>query len=455
MGAVRRPDGLMQNTPVKTGRHSHELWAGLALTLAAFVSLLALDRPLARGDGLAYYMWLEPIACRLSFDLTGPAAQFAAVNEYQIFRSPTGALATAFSFGPAIMLAPWYRLALLLPDAVRVDAAHYLRYQGDAFIRSFFVLLGSNFYTITAVLLSYKSALLVVRSPWVAALAAFALLWATPLIYYGTVEPYMAHATGTFLIALALWLYTRPRVRWLILGVTLSVAVLVRWQLALLAIPLGVELLWRRRWGDLLRFGLGTASLAWLVPLSWYQMFGQFLVVPAAVQNSRPFLGPPVHVLDVLLADEGGLFIWSPLTLAATVGLVALWRKQRGLAAVALVAFALQVFINAGVSDFLAGWTYGMRRLTELYPFFVVGLAYLLSLRRQIVWPLWGIAALLLVFSIVLLVAHLVYINYVAGYGASAPEELARWFATLDNPRLTWQVIKEHYGPWAWTRPGP
>ncbi len=445
----------MGDVPAKSRRRSHELWAGLAVALGVFVSLVLLDRPLARGDGLAYYMWLEPIACWFTFDLAGPAAQFAAVNEYQIFRSPTGALATAFSFGPAILLAPWYRLSLLLPEAVAVDAAHFMRYQADAFIRSFFVLLGSNSYTIMAALLSYKAALSVVQRPWPAAAAAFALVWATPLIYYGTVEPYMAHATGTFLIALALWLYTRQRVNWLALGVTLSVAVLVRWQLALLAFPLGVGLLWRRRWGELVRFGLGTASLAWLVPLSWYQMFGQFLVVPAAVQNSRPFLGPPVHVLDVLIADEGGLFVWSPLTLLAVVGLVALWQRHRGLAAVALVAFALQVFINAGVSDFLAGWTYGMRRLTELYPFFVVGLAYVLAQRGRLAWPLWGLAALLLAFSVVLLVAHLVYINYVAGHGASAQEELGRWFATLDNPRLTWQVIKEHYGPWAWTRPGP
>jgi hypothetical protein len=431
------------------------LLAGGLLALASFLSLLLLDRPLVRGDGLAYYMWLEPVAVHFSFDLTWAAEKFGAVNEYQIFKSPTGAYASAFSFGPAVLLAPWYRLALLLPDVQGIDHAHYVKYQADSFSHSLLVLLGANLYTVAAVLLSFKSALTVTRAPWAAAAAAFALLWGTPLIYYSTVEGYMAHAIGAFLLALALWLYLRPRVPWLWLGVTLSVAVLVRWQLALLVIPIGMHLLWQRRWGDLLRLGAGTLSLAWLVPLSWYGMFGQLFVVPAAIQNSRPFLGPPVHALDVLIALQGGLFPWAPLTLLATVGLALLWRRDRRLAGVALSAFALQVLINGGVSDWAAGWSYGMRRLTELYPFFVVGLAIVLAQTGRVRFALWSLAGALLAFSVMVLVAHLVYINYFAGHGGSLPEELGKWYGTLDNPRLTWQVIKEHYGPWAWVRPGP
>lgn len=431
------------------------LAAGLALTLLVFASLVLLDRPLVRGDGLAYYMWLEPVAVNFSFDLSPAAEKFAAVNEYQIFRSPTGAPASAFPFGPAVLLAPWYRLALLLPDAQAVDHAHYARYQGDLFIRSLLVLLGTNFYALLAALLSFKAALAVTRAPWASAVAAFALFWGTPLIYYSTVEGYMAHAVGAFLIALALWLYTRARVPWLLVGLTLSLAVLVRWQMALLALPIGVHLLWRHQHGPLLRVGVGLLSLAWLVPASWQAMFGQPFVVPAAIQNSRPFLGLPVHALDVLFAWQGGLFPWAPLTLLATAGLFLLWRRDRRLAGVALSAFALQVLINGAVSDWFGGWTYGMRRLSELYPFFVVGLAIVLARGGRARLPVWGLASALLAFSLVLLLAHLTYINYVAGHGSTLPEELSRWFGTLDNPRLTLQVMKEHYGPWAWVRPGP
>lgn len=455
MVTVSGPNGAREAAVVDRPAVGGTLPAAVALTLGTFLSLILLDRPLVRGDGLAYYMWLEPLASHFTFDLSWAAAKFGAVNEYQIFKSPTGAFASAFSFGPALLLAPWYRLGQMLPEVPGVDHAHYLKYQADSFANSLMVLLGANLYTIAAVLLSFKSALTITRAPWVAAAAAFALLWGTPLIYYATVEGYMAHAIGAFLIALALWLYLRPCPPWLLLGIALSVAVLVRWQLALLLVPIGLHLAWQRRWADLARLATGTASLAWLVPLSWYGMFGQPFVVPAAIQNSRPFLGPPVHALDVLVALQGGLFPWAPLTLLATIGLALLWRRERRVAGVALGAFALQVLINGGVSDWAAGWSYGMRRLTELYPFFVVGLAALLARPGRARPAVWVMAGVLFGFSLVVLVSHLVYINYVAGHGASLPEELSRWIATLDNPRITWQVIKEHYGPWAWVRPGP
>ncbi len=97
-----------------------------------------------------------------------------------------------------------------------------------------------------------------------------------------------------------------------------------------------------------------------------------------------------------------------------------------------------------------------MRRLSELYPLFVVGLAVLLTGEPSPFTYLMRLLALLLTaFSMVLLLAHLVYINYFAGHGGSVTEVLSKWASTLDNPRLTWQVIKEHYGPWAWPKPGP
>jgi hypothetical protein len=64
------------------------LVAGLCLALAVFISLVLLGRPLVRGDGLAYYMWLSPVAGHMSLNLDFAMERFAAVNEYQIFRCP-------------------------------------------------------------------------------------------------------------------------------------------------------------------------------------------------------------------------------------------------------------------------------------------------------------------------------------------------------------------------------
>jgi hypothetical protein len=50
------------------------------------LSLVALDRPLIRGDGLAYYMWLDSIAGDGDMDLSNQADRFAHVNPSRDWR---------------------------------------------------------------------------------------------------------------------------------------------------------------------------------------------------------------------------------------------------------------------------------------------------------------------------------------------------------------------------------
>jgi hypothetical protein len=105
-----------------------------------------------------------------------------------------------------------------------------------------------------------------------------------------------------------------------------------------------------------------------------------------------------------------------------------------------------------------------MRRMTELYPIFVIGLAVFLDrlppLARR--WPelyrgaTRGLAALALGFSLLLLLSHLNFINTVPDkpQGDSASTEV-HYQLTQSNFRTTWLVIKDHYGIWAWQKPGP
>ena len=58
----------------------------LAVLLIALLAMLALDRPLARGDGLAYFMWLDSIAGDGDMDLSNQTQTFAHVNGYKVYR---------------------------------------------------------------------------------------------------------------------------------------------------------------------------------------------------------------------------------------------------------------------------------------------------------------------------------------------------------------------------------
>lgn len=443
------------------------------------LSLILLDRPLIRGDGLAYYMWLDSIAGDGDMDLSNQADRFAHVNAYQIFYyAPTGRFASVFPYGGALLWTPFQRMAASLDGLgwLRINDGYFWTQQGVLFPYSFMTMLGTNLMALVAVALAYKSARCFV-SPGVSALASLMVFWGTPALYYSTVEPVSVHIPGTLLTGLLVLGWLHYEKGWhavvvgkkalpasLFLGLVAGLATLVRWQLALYVVPTALMMAWRRQWRDLLALSLGFLAFAWHLLYTWNWMFGSPLVIPAEARGHADFLGPPVHLLKVLFSDGRGLFVWSPLTLLATAGLVGLARTQRGRGAVLIGMFGLQALMNGGVADWWGGWSFGMRRMTELYPVFVVGLGMFLgripvvARRRSSLYRVgaWGAAALALGFSLLLLLSHLNFINTVQDrpQGDHASTEL-RYQLTQSDFRTTWLVIKDHYGIWAWQKPGP
>jgi len=188
--------------------------------------------------------------------------------------------------------------------------------------------------------------------------------------------------------------------------------------------------------------------------------------VPAAIQGQQSFLAGPVYVKEVLLSAQRGLLLWSPLIVLALAGLAMLYRTHRALSVTVALMFLLQVVMNASLHDWGGGWAFGMRRMTELYPIWVIGLATLLHRAWSAApsstysrWIRWGTVCLVLVgvvFSLLLLLSHLNYVNTNLAHPEGGPlwDEISYQFTQSDF-RITAQVIKEHYGLWAWQRPGP
>ena len=512
---------LPQVTNLREGRHFYEksgrlmasdrraTYIPLLVTLGLVaLSLVALDRPLVRGDGLAYYMWLDSIAGDGDMDLSNQAERFAHVNAYQIFYyEPTERFASVFAYGGALLWTPFQKTAASMDGLgwLHVNDEHFWTFQGVLFPYSFMTMLGTNLMALAAIVLAYKSARLF-APPGVSALASLMTFWGTPALYYSTIEPLNTHVPGMLLTALLVygWLKLSQKapdeaapggalsnwgarrahaldatlLRFFFLGLVAGLATLVRWQLALHIAPIGLIMVYRifktpyGRWRDLLAFSMGFLAFVWHLMYTWNWMFGSPLVVPAQARGHAGFLGPPVHLLKVLFSDERGLFVWSPLTLLATLGLIGLARRRsteaherhRGQSAVLMGMFALQALMNAGVVDWWGGWSFGMRRMTELYPIFVIGLAVFLDHLPPLAssWPALyraatrGLAALALGFSLLLLLSHLNFINTVPDkpQGDSASTEV-HYQLTQSNFRTTWLVIKDHYGIWAWQKPGP
>jgi hypothetical protein len=288
-----------------------------------------------RGDGLGYYAWLRSLLIDgdWSFDnefdehnpfkdgLTGPSA-----------RTDLGLRVNPWSVGPALAWAP------------AVTATHFLlrlpgpwrKWPADGYTLPYQLAVGLTTLGLSVLgLLFLYGICRRYAGPRRAAWAAALLTLGTAIVYYNAVEVSMAHGIGTVALAGLVWFWlrtygsTRWR-RWLLLGVLIGLAGLVRWQLATFALlPTGECILsCRRAWLDRAGrvavrqiaglFLAGAASLVVFLPqlVAWRSVFGHWLVTPQAVCHNwtRPALW------SVLLSQDRSLFYWTPITLLACLG---------------------------------------------------------------------------------------------------------------------------------------
>jgi len=387
----------------------------LAILFLVGISALltaALDVPRVRSDGFAYYVWIEALVRDHTVNLTAAARHYAPYLTYQVIIDPrTGRVASAFAFGSAILWSPFYAVALLL-DPVRGLGFHardaaFLAAQGDTFLNSLAISLGTWVYVTVALVLSFLLArrLVGVKTAVFVVLATFV---GTPLYYYTAIEPTMAHGVATFVVTLVIWLVARSPILplnhrdavpsanqqrrafgpaqafsafrgvryWLIVGLAIGLAGTVRWQLILLAVPIGLTLLTMRRFRELGACASGSALLFVAVPCVWWYQFGS--PSPTAVGTIHTWL--PSACANVLVTPVSGMFVWSPVTLLGVFGIVGLTIVCPRRSGILLLVFLIfEVVISAMAGDGTAGASFGMRRLTEVYPIFVIGIAWLIQ----------------------------------------------------------------------------
>lgn len=444
--------------------------------IALLFSLLALDRPLIRGDAVAYFMWTASIGRDLDMDLRNQAEHFGELNTYMAIPNPqTGRYGNAFAWGQGIVLQPAFQAARLLDKLpqMRVNDDWFYAMQRYPYAYSLLAMLQVNVMTMLSLALVYALARRLDVAAWPAAWAGLMTVWGTPLLYYSAIQPLYAHATATFVhtAALVFFLYnlTAGRdlswQRWFLNGLLFGLAALVRWQLALSILPCGAVLLYRvikrqhAEWSALVALGLGCAALVWHIPYMFNWMFGS----PFSTQMGEGFVGAPVHLWELLFSNYRGFFPWAPIALVGVLGLLWPWRKDGETRLILLGVIAAQVLINAGVETWSAGESFGLRRLTELYPALALGVALLLASAA----PLWrrmgyALTGLLAAYGIVLLFAFLIFHYFTLpemGFVTEQPPytltNVLTFFCSPPKFHLIWPMMEHHFGWWAWTLPGP
>ncbi len=131
-------------------------------------------------------------------------------------------------------------------------------------------------------------------------------------------------------------------------------------------------------WRRVVRLSLGALPPLLLIPAYSLACFGTPWTIGYAhhstfAQMHQGLCGIqwPNHVVGwkYLFSPERGLFFWSPWFLMAVPGWVVLWRRERALFWLTLLAPVVLTVVMSGYSwDWRAGWTLGPRYLCPMLP---------------------------------------------------------------------------------------
>lgn len=154
---------------------------------------------------------------------------------------------------------------------------------------------------------------------------------------------------------------------------------------------------------------LSAAPIAALQLLLWHKLFGSLFTIPQGDGFLR-YTAP--EIWNVLFSDNHSLLLWHPLLLGALLGglLIAARAREHDkgwLVIACLAGIGTQIYMNAIVSSWWAGNSFGNRRFVDVYPLFMIPLC----LAIEVLWAKWktailGIVAALALWNAVFLVQY-------------------------------------------------
>ncbi len=391
-------------------------WTSSRLLVLLFVlSLPAVTARIYASDEVQYFSYLRSIWFDHDVSFENEYQHFydaglAAPGFHETFLERTTETGRRINFGTigsALLWSPFYAIADV---AARVSIAVGRPIAADGYSQPYIaaVSYASAFYGWLALFLSARLVERLARA-WPAlgtrGVAAAVVVWlGTPLLFYMYVAPPMSHATSAFAVTLFVTLWLSVRDRWdargvALLGGSAALMTMVREQDAFFVAGPIIDLAWTlaRVGRDRVRVmpivtaaavGVATAGVVFLPQALAYLALNGYVGPSRLVARKMSWTGP--HAFDVLASPAHGLFFWTPLAVAALVGLVVLAIRvpppMRALGVGLLVAAASQVYVAGSVESWTVAGAFGQRRFVSLTPLLVLGIAAVLATVRERRW---------------------------------------------------------------------
>jgi hypothetical protein len=356
------------------------------------------------SDGRGYYAYLPSLVLDGDLDFTNQIREHWETDYSPTLlqmRTERGYVRNKYPVGVALTVAPAFlaghvAACLLHPifdrDSLKPDG-YSAAYQLPSFL--WITFLGIAAICLTDYLISNCFCI----SALPTFLATLVCWTGSPLVYYMTREPFMAHVASAFWVNLCLvqlYLISRKQPdgvitasRALLVTTAFAMALVCRPTNLFLA-PFVVYALYRlATTGQFVRClrlspvaALGLAPLA-AQSLVWHQMTGHWVHYSyggAGFRWTQPALW------QTLFSSRHGLFFWSPLLLAGVAGgtwrLVSSGRRPEPFVVCSLLSLVTLWYLNSSWHCWWFGDAFGARAFVEAGAIFAAGMAFLLERMR-------------------------------------------------------------------------
>jgi len=247
-------------------------------------------------------------------------------------------------------------------------------------------------------------------SPIIALVSIALLFLATNLMHYSGPQASFTHVYSFALIAIACWLTaqwleTPKSWHYVLFGLLFGLIVLIRPTNGIFALLPFLLVVLKGRWKSHLLnpatlLSVVFALLPWIPQLFfWKETTGQWLHYSYG-EEAIFWLSP--HIVDGLFSYRNGWFVYTPVMLAAALGFIALWRRDRSWGIAAGAVMTIHIYIVFSWWCWYYGDSLSIRPMVDSYAVMALPMAMMLQWtwkQSRWTWPLMVAASALLIWN--------------------------------------------------------
>lgn len=365
------------------------------------------------GDGIYYWSYTRSLIKNHNLDLRNEKNHNFSPKHNNILEKENYSGKPVESWFPVGVSLSWLPVFAVIDSAANVIHHYNPAFPNNGYSNIYQISIGLlNIVFITAGVTILFYFLKSFFSPFLSWLTVLTWLFASNLLYYGSVDVINSHPFNFLLSVLFvfIWFKTHKKrsiIQWGILGIILGLLSITRTQDLLFAFFLIGDLINNRKfYRKIVAPFILSLIIAFIIYISqtliWKGMYGGLIISPYSRAGFT--LGFP-HLWEVLWSDKNGLLRWTPIFL---FGFIGLWMiKNKTVWYYCLFFCLVQILLISSWNGWVVGGSYGMRLLLSSSFAFCLGLGSFFEKIQQLVNDKW-----LIVFAVLIILLNISNIVY-------------------------------------------